>query len=69
MKVGALETCSAQPKTQKPQQPQHSQAWSWQSEATVQDTLDDVDWDMFQTGTDSMKFADVAVSFVCMLEN
>jgi len=44
--------------------------WSAQSEATLQDALDDVDWDMFQTCADTInEFVDAAVGFVSMLEN
>lgn len=42
--------------------------WSAQSEAMLQDALEDVDWDMFRaSANDVNEFMDVAVSFVSML--
>ncbi len=39
--------------------------WSSHSEATLQPSLDDVDWDMFRaSSSDISEFTDVAVSFV-----
>ncbi len=42
--------------------------WSSHSEATLQASLDDVDWDMFRASSaDVSEFKDVALSFVNML--
>ncbi len=42
--------------------------WSSHSEAMLQATLDDVDWDMFrESSSDVSEFTDVALSFVNML--
>ncbi len=42
--------------------------WSSHSEAMLQASLDDVDWDMFQASSaDVSEFTDVALSFVNML--
>ncbi len=42
--------------------------WSSHSEATLQASLDDVDWDMFRASSaDVSEFTDVALSFVYML--
>ncbi len=42
--------------------------WSSHSEAMLQATLDDVDWDMFRaSSSDISKFTDVASSYVNML--
>ncbi len=42
--------------------------WSSHSEAMLQASLDDVDWDMFQASSaDVSEFTDVALSFVYML--
>ncbi len=41
--------------------------WSSHSEATLQASLDDVDWDMFRaSSSDVSEFTDVALSFVNM---
>ncbi len=42
--------------------------WSSHSEAMLQASLDDVDWDMFRASSaDVSEFTDVALSFVYML--
>ncbi len=42
--------------------------WSSHSEAMLQASLDDVDWDMFRASSaDVSEFTDVALSFVNML--
>ncbi len=42
--------------------------WSSHSEATLQASLDDVDWDMFRaSSSDVSEFTEVALSFVCTL--
>lgn len=42
--------------------------WTAQSEATLQDALGDIDWDIFQsTSTNINEFADVTSSFIDML--
>ncbi len=39
--------------------------WSSHSEATLQASLDDIDWDMFQaSSSDVSEFTEVALSFV-----
>ncbi len=44
--------------------------WSSHSEAMLQASLDDVDWDMFRaSSSDVSEFTDVAVSFINMLTN
>ncbi len=44
--------------------------WSSHSEAMLQASLDDVDWDMFRASSaDVSEFTDVALSFVYMLTN
>lgn len=46
------------------------QLWSVQSEATLQDEHNGIDWDMFRACTEDInEFADVAVSFVSMIAN
>ncbi len=42
--------------------------WSSHSEATLQASLDDVDWDMFRaSSSDISEFTELALSFVCTL--
>ncbi len=50
------------------QEPPVKTCWSFHSEAMLQATLDDVDWDMFRaSSSDVSEFTDVALSFVNML--
>lgn len=47
---------------------QEVKRWSAQSEAALQDVLNDVGWDIFRSSsTDISEFADIAVSFVDIL--